>query len=132
MPHATNGSTSAAIKQFKGAYALAMIFTGEDGLMIGARQGPPLAIGYGTREMFLGSDAFALAPLTNRVAYMEDGDWAVVRNDSVAIFDAYDRPVNREIQTTTVSASLVDKGSHRHFMAKTAFMTPRSPLKMNA
>ncbi len=117
-------AASAAIKRLKGAYALAMIFTGEDGLMIGARQGPPLAVGYGQKEMFLGSDAFALAPLTNRVAYLEDGDWAVVKADSVAIYDAQDRPVNREIQITSVSASLVDKGSHRHFMAKEIFEQP--------
>ena len=117
-------AASVAIKRLKGAYALAMIFTGEDGLMIGARQGPPLAVGYGQKEMFLGSDAFALAPLTNRVAYLEDGDWAVVKADSVAIYDAQDRPVNREIQITSVSSSLVDKGAHRHFMAKEIFEQP--------
>jgi glucosamine--fructose-6-phosphate aminotransferase (isomerizing) len=117
-------AASAAIKRLKGAYALAMIFTGEDGLMIGARSGPPLAVGYGKKEMFLGSDAFALAPLTNRVAYLEDGDWVVLKPDSATIYDAQDRPANREIQTTSVSASLVDKGSHRHFMAKEIFEQP--------
>jgi glucosamine--fructose-6-phosphate aminotransferase (isomerizing) len=117
-------AASAAIKRLTGAYALAMIFTGEDGLMIGARQGPPLAVGYGDGEMFLGSDAFALAPLTNRVAYLEDGDWVVIRKGSVTIRDGNDRPVNREIQTTSVSASLVDKGAHRHFMAKEIFEQP--------
>jgi glutamine---fructose-6-phosphate transaminase (isomerizing) len=117
-------AASAAIKRLKGAYALAMIFTGEDGLMIGARQGPPLAVGYGQKEMFLGSDAFALAPLTNRVAYLEDGDWVVLKPDSATIYDAQDRPANREIQTTSISASLVDKGSHRHFMAKEIFEQP--------
>jgi glutamine---fructose-6-phosphate transaminase (isomerizing) len=117
-------AASAAIKRLKGAYALAMIFTGEDGLMIGARSGPPLAVGYGQKEMFLGSDAFALAPLTNRVAYLEDGDWVVLKPDSATIYDAQDRPANREILTTSVSASLVDKGSHRHFMAKEIFEQP--------
>ncbi|MFN8946276.1 MAG: glutamine--fructose-6-phosphate transaminase (isomerizing), partial [Alphaproteobacteria bacterium] len=117
-------AASAAIKRLRGAYALAMIFTGEDGLMIGARQGPPLAVGYGDGEMFLGSDAFALAPLTNRVAYLEDGDWVVIRKGSVTIRDGNDILVNREVQTTTVSASLVDKGSHRHFMAKEIFEQP--------
>ena len=117
-------AASAAIKRLKGAYALAIIFTGEDGLMIGARSGPPLAVGYGQKEMFLGSDAFALAPLTNRVAYLEDGDWVVLKPDSATIYDAQDRPANREIQTTSVSASLVDKGSHRHFMAKEIFEQP--------
>jgi glucosamine--fructose-6-phosphate aminotransferase (isomerizing) len=92
--------------------------------MIGARSGPPLAVGYGQKEMFLGSDAFALAPLTNRVAYLEDGDWVVLKPDSATIYDAQDRPANREIQTTSVSASLVDKGSHRHFMAKEIFEQP--------
>jgi glucosamine--fructose-6-phosphate aminotransferase (isomerizing) len=117
-------AASAAIKRLKGAYALAIIFTGEDGLMIGARSGPPLAVGYGQKEMFLGSDAFALAPLTNRVAYLEDGDWVVLKPDSATIYDAQDRPANREIQTTSISASLVDKGSHRHFMAKEIFEQP--------
>jgi glucosamine--fructose-6-phosphate aminotransferase (isomerizing) len=90
----------------------------------GARSGPPLAVGFGDKEMYLGSDAFALAPLTNKIAYLEDGDLAVVRADSVAIYDANERPVNREVQTTTISASLVDKGLHRHFMAKEIFEQP--------
>jgi len=117
-------AASAAIKRLRGAFALVMIFTGEDGLMIGARRGPPLAVGFGQKEMFLGSDAFALAPLTNKVAYLEDGDWAVVRPDGVTIYDEKDRPANREILTTTISASLVDKGAHRHFMAKEIFEQP--------
>ncbi|MEQ1752575.1 MAG: glutamine--fructose-6-phosphate transaminase (isomerizing) [Micropepsaceae bacterium] len=117
-------AASAAIKRLKGAYALAIIFTGEDSLMIGARQGPPLAVGFGTKEMFLGSDAFALAPLTNRVAYLEDGDWVVLKPDSATIYDSHDRPANREILTTSISASLVDKGTHRHFMAKEIFEQP--------
>jgi glucosamine--fructose-6-phosphate aminotransferase (isomerizing) len=117
-------AASAAIRRLHGAYALVMIFTGEEGLMIGARSGPPLAVGYGQKEMYLGSDAFALAPLTNKVAYLEDGDWVVVRPDSAKIYDAKDRPANREIQTTSISASLVDKGTHRHFMAKEIFEQP--------
>jgi glucosamine--fructose-6-phosphate aminotransferase (isomerizing) len=113
-----------AIRRLRGAFALGIIFKDHEGLVIGARSGPPLAVGFGDKEMYLGSDAFALAPLTNKIAYLEDGDLAVVRADSVAIYDANERPVNREVQTTTISASLVDKGSHRHFMAKEIFEQP--------
>jgi len=117
-------AAAAAVKRLKGAFALVMIFTGENGLMIGARRGPPLAVGYGQKEMFLGSDAFALAPLTNKVAYLEDGDLVVVRSDGATIYDEKDRPANREVLTTSVSAGLVDKGAHRHFMAKEIFEQP--------
>jgi glutamine---fructose-6-phosphate transaminase (isomerizing) len=117
-------AASTAIRRLKGAFALGIIFKDHDGLMIGARSGPPLAVGYGDKEMYLGSDAFALAPLTNKVAYLEDGDWAVIKTDGVKIYDLQDRPANREIQTTSISASLVDKGSHRHFMAKEIFEQP--------
>jgi glucosamine--fructose-6-phosphate aminotransferase (isomerizing) len=117
-------AAATAIRRLRGAFALGIIFKDNEGLMIGARSGPPLAVGFGDKEMYLGSDAFALAPLTNKIAYLEDGDLAVVRADSVAIYDANERPVNREVQTTTVSASLVDKGSHRHFMAKEIFEQP--------
>ncbi len=113
-----------AIRRLSGAFALGIIFKDHEGLVVGARLGPPLAVGFGAKEMYLGSDAFALAALTNKIAYLEDGDVAVVRADSVSIFDAHERPVNREVQTTTVSASLVDKGSHRHFMAKEIFEQP--------
>ncbi|NOT41189.1 MAG: glutamine--fructose-6-phosphate transaminase (isomerizing) [Alphaproteobacteria bacterium] len=113
-----------AIRRLRGAFALGIIFKDHEGLIVGARSGPPLAVGFGTQEMYLGSDAFALAPLTNKIAYLEDGDLAVVRADGVAIYDAHDRPVNREVQITTVSASLVDKGTHRHFMAKEIFEQP--------
>ncbi|MCE9522925.1 MAG: glutamine--fructose-6-phosphate transaminase (isomerizing) [Alphaproteobacteria bacterium] len=117
-------AASTAIKRLKGAFALGIIFKDHEGLMVGARSGPPLAVGFGNKEMYLGSDAFALAPLTNKVAYLEDGDWAVIHPDGVKIYDAKDRPANREVQTTSVSASLVDKGSHRHFMAKEIFEQP--------
>jgi glutamine---fructose-6-phosphate transaminase (isomerizing) len=113
-----------AIRRLRGAFALGIIFKDHEGLVVGARSGPPLAVGFGANEMYLGSDAFALAPLTNKIAYLEDGDLAVVRADSVTIYDANERPVNREVQITTVSASLVDKGSHRHFMAKEIFEQP--------
>jgi glucosamine--fructose-6-phosphate aminotransferase (isomerizing) len=107
-----------AVRRLTGAYSLAMIFRGEESLLIGARKGSPLAVGYGEHEAYLGSDAFALAPFTNRVAYMEDGDVAVVRGNQVSIFDAEGRPANREITITNASSAIVDKAGHRHFMAK--------------
>ncbi len=111
-------AAKAAVKRLTGAYSLAMIFKGEEGLLIGARMGSPLAVGYGEHEAYLGSDAFALAPFTNRVAYLDDGDVAVVRGNQVAIFDAAGRPANREVKITSATAGLVDKAGHRHFMAK--------------
>ncbi len=107
-----------AVRRLTGAYSLAMIFTDHEGLLIGARKGAPLAVGYGEKEGFLGSDAFALAPFTNRVSYLEDGDVVVVEGPHVAIFDSAGRPANREIKITSASASIVDKGGKRHFMAK--------------
>ena len=107
-----------AVKRLKGAYALAMIFSGEEALVIGARQGSPLAVGYGTDVAYLGSDAFALAPFTSRVAYLEDGDVAVLKGPDVTIYDSQDRLANREIKIASASAGLVDKGGYRHFMAK--------------
>ncbi len=106
-----------AVRRLTGAYSLAMIFRGEESLLIGARKGSPLAVGYGEHEAYLGSDAFALAPFTNRVAYLEDGDVAIVRGNQV-IFDAQGRPANREVVITNASSALVDKAGHRHFMAK--------------
>ncbi|MGA7710548.1 MAG: glutamine--fructose-6-phosphate transaminase (isomerizing) [Rhizomicrobium sp.] len=111
-------AAKAAVKRLTGAYSLAMIFKGEEGLLIGARMGSPLAVGYGEHEAYLGSDAFALAPFTNRVAYLDDGDVAVVRGNQVSIFDAKGRPANREVKLTSASAGLVDKAGHRHFMGK--------------
>jgi glucosamine--fructose-6-phosphate aminotransferase (isomerizing) len=113
-----------AAQRLTGAYALAMIFHDEEGLVVGARKGSPLAVGYGKHESYLGSDAFALAPFTNRVAYLEDGDVAVLRGAEVQIFDAEGRPANREITLTTGSAGLVDKGGFRHFMAKEIYEQP--------
>src|ERR1700743_385098 len=107
-----------AVRRLTGAYSLAMIFRGEESLLIGARKGSPLAVGYGEHEAYLGSDAFALAPFTNRVAYLEDGDVAVVRGNQVAIFDEAGRPANREVTITNASSAMVDKAGHRHFMAK--------------
>ncbi|HWU25245.1 MAG TPA: glutamine--fructose-6-phosphate transaminase (isomerizing), partial [Rhizomicrobium sp.] len=108
----------AATRRLTGAYAIAMIFSGKDSLVIGARQGSPLAVGFDADASYLGSDAFALAPFTNRVAYLDDGDVAVLQGPQVRIFDAKERPVQREIKITSASAGLVDKGGYRHFMAK--------------
>jgi glucosamine--fructose-6-phosphate aminotransferase (isomerizing) len=107
-----------ALKRLEGAFALAIMFTDEPDLMIGARHGPPLAIGHGQGQMFLGSDAIALAPFTNRVTYLEDGDWAVLTRRSVKIYDIEGREVRRPMTFTQASSLLVDKGNHRHFMAK--------------
>ncbi len=109
------GST---LKRLKGAFALAMIFRGYDDLMIVAREGSPLAIGFGKGEVFVGSDAFALAPFTDRIAYLEDGDWAVLTRESITIRDRDGRIVQRPVSRSSASALTVDKGNHRHFMAK--------------
>ncbi len=107
-----------ALKRLEGAFALAMIFRGYNDLMIVARQGSPLAIGYGKKEMFVGSDALALAPFTDEIAYLEDGDWAVLTREGVAIRDRAGKAVRRPVTRSVASAMLVDKGNHRHFMAK--------------
>jgi glucosamine--fructose-6-phosphate aminotransferase (isomerizing) len=113
-----------AVRRLTGAYALAMIFKDEDGLVIGARKGSPLAVGYSDKEAYLGSDAFALAPFTNRVSYLEDGDVAVLRGPDVRIYNESGAPANREIRITTASAALVDKAGHSHFMAKEIYEQP--------
>lgn len=107
-----------AVARLEGAFALGIIFQGEEDLIVGARHGPPLAIGEGDGEMYLGSDAFALAPMTNRVCYLEDGDCAEIRHDAVTIIDVNGNPVERPFTIMMASAQLVDKGNHRHFMAK--------------
>ncbi|MCK8786650.1 glutamine--fructose-6-phosphate transaminase (isomerizing) [Roseomonas sp. NAR14] len=108
----------AALARLHGAFAIAMIFTGHRGTLIAARRGSPLAIGYGEGEMYVGSDALALAPLTRRIAYLEEGDWAVVTLDGARIFDAANRPVTREVRLTALSGAAVGKGNYRHFMEK--------------
>ena len=106
------------LKRLQGAFALAIIFLGYNDLLIVARQGSPLAIGYGDGEMFVGSDAIALAPFTDAIAYLEDGDWAVLTRKGVAIRDRNGKAVERPITRSLATALLVDKGNHRHFMAK--------------
>ena len=107
-----------AVARLTGAYSIAMIFQDEESLLVGARKGSPLAVGLGENETYLGSDAFALAPFTNRVAYLEEGDVAVIQGTDVAIFDGAGRPANREVTITSASAAIVDKAGHSHFMAK--------------
>jgi glutamine---fructose-6-phosphate transaminase (isomerizing) len=111
-------ATFSALKRLEGAFALAMIFRGYNDLMIVARQGSPLAIGIGKGEMFVGSDAIALAPFTDEILYLEDGDWAVLTREGIAIRDRSGKAVERPVTRSLASALLVDKGNHRHFMAK--------------
>ena len=110
-----------SLARLEGAFALAVLFEGHENLIVGARRGSPFAIGYGEGdkpEMFLGSDAFALAPFTNQISYLEDGDWVVMSREGATIYDAMGNVVERAITTSMANALLVDKGNHRHFMAK--------------
>ncbi len=113
-----------AMARLEGAFALAVIFTGYDDLLIGARRGSPLAVGYGKGEMFLGSDALALAPLTDRIAYLDEGDIAVLTAESALYLDETGAPVERKVQKTELSGALVGKGNYRHFMEKEIFEQP--------
>jgi len=106
------------LPRMEGAFAFVMIFRGAEDLMIGARRGSPLALGYGDGEMFFGSDALALAPLTRRICYLQEGDWVVARRDGAEIFDAAGLPVQRETVQTALSGALIGKGNYRHFMEK--------------
>jgi glucosamine--fructose-6-phosphate aminotransferase (isomerizing) len=110
--------------RLEGAFALAVLFAGEDDLLVAARRGSPLAIGHGQGEMFLGSDAIALAPFTDSITYLEDGDWAVVTRRSVQIFNDEGFAVERPIIHAVASSLTVDKGNHRHFMLKEIYEQP--------
>ena len=111
-------AVAAALPRLRGAFALAFLFEGENDLLIGARQGAPLAVGYGDGEMYLGSDALALAPFTDEITYLEDGDWVTLTHAGATFHDAAGLPVHRARQRSMASAFLIDKGNHRHFMAK--------------
>jgi glutamine---fructose-6-phosphate transaminase (isomerizing) len=106
------------LRRLEGAYALALIFAGHPDLMIGARHGAPLAVGFGDEEMFLGSDALALAPLTRRIAYMEDGDWAAISRTGARFTDVRGRAVKRAIRETRLTGAAIGRGNYRHFMEK--------------
>jgi glucosamine--fructose-6-phosphate aminotransferase (isomerizing) len=108
----------AALSELRGAFALGFIFAGDEDLMIGARNGPPLAIGHGDGEMYLGSDAIALGPFTDTISYLEDGDWVVLTRNGATIYDKNNAIVQREAVKHAASTSLVDKANYRHFMAK--------------
>jgi len=113
------------VSRLTGAYALCFLFEGEEDLLIAARQGSPLAIGYGSGEMFIGSDAIALAPLTDQITYLEEGDFAFVTRTQVEILDAARRPANREIKTVEIETGQIDKGGYKHFMSKEIAEQPR-------
>jgi glutamine---fructose-6-phosphate transaminase (isomerizing) len=108
----------AALDQLSGAYAIGVLIDGEDELVMGARKGSPLVVGYGQGEMFIGSDALAVGPFTNKIAYLEEGDYVAIDHDKARIFDAGGKAVVREMRTVAASAALVDKGNYRHFMEK--------------
>ena len=111
-------AAAAAFARLEGAYALAMVFAGQSGLMIGAQHGAPLAVGFGDGEMFLGSDSLALAPLTQRIAFLRDGDWAVLSHAGARFFDGAGQPVEREIRRTLHTGAAIGKDGFRHFMEK--------------
>jgi glutamine---fructose-6-phosphate transaminase (isomerizing) len=104
--------------RLRGAFALAIMFKSENDLMIGARNGPPLAVGHGDGQMYLGSDAIALSPFTNKITYLEDGDWVVLTRNSMQIYGENNQPIKRPMNFSQASSMMVDKGNHRHFMAK--------------
>jgi glutamine---fructose-6-phosphate transaminase (isomerizing) len=107
-----------ALPRLRGAFALAFLFAGEENLIIGARKGSPLAIGFGDGAMFVGSDAIALAPFTDMVSYLEDGDWVIVTREGAEVHDVSGAVVQRDVLKSQASVMLIDKGNHRHFMAK--------------
>ncbi len=111
-------AAGAAFKRLEGAYALAMIFAGHPELIVGAQHGAPLAVGFGENEMFVGSDGLALAPLTQHIAYLNDGDWTVVDRKGARFFDMSGAEVQREVKLTRLTGSAIGKGNFRHFMEK--------------
>ncbi|KQN81594.1 glucosamine--fructose-6-phosphate aminotransferase [Sphingomonas sp. Leaf67] len=117
-------AVKAILPRLHGAFALAILFRRHPDLLIGARLGSPLVVGYGEGEVYLGSDALALAPLTQRIAYLEEGDWVVCRRDGTDIFDRDNNPVDRPVTLSGVTGALIDKGNHRHFMQKEIYEQP--------
>ena len=117
-------AVSETLKQLDGAFALAIVFAGRHDLMIGARRGSPLAVGFGDGEMYLGSDALALAPLTDQICYLEEGDWTVLTSEGMSVRNERDEVVQREVRQTVLSGALIGKGEYRHFMEKEIFEQP--------
>jgi glucosamine--fructose-6-phosphate aminotransferase (isomerizing) len=118
-------ATEKTLGRLQGAFALGILFAGFEDLMIAARRGSPLAVGFGEGEMYLGSDAIALSPLAKRIMYLEDGDWAVISTQAVEVFDAQGQAVERPRRRTTLSGDAVGKGGYRHFMLKEIFEQPQ-------
>ena len=117
-------ATAKTLARLKGAFALGIVFTGRNDLMIAARRGSPLAIGYGDGEMYLGSDALALAPLTQSICYLEEGDWAEITPKGAIVHDASGKIVEREVRATAISGAMIGKGNYRHFMLKEIYEQP--------
>ena len=117
-------ATAAALKRLEGAFAIGVIFKGHKDLLIGARRGSPLAVGYGDGEMYLGSDALALAPLTNKISYLEEGDWVELSAGKAIVHDQTDKIVERKVHLTALSGAAIGKGQYRHFMLKEIFEQP--------
>ena len=111
-------AAGAAFRRLHGAYALAMVFAGHSELIVGAQRGAPLAVGFGEDEMFVGSDALALAPLTPRIAYLHDGDWTVVTRQGARFLDVEGREIAREVKRTAYTGAAIGRGNYRHFMEK--------------
>lgn len=122
--HSPADAVKAVLPQLRGAFALAIAFRSHPDLLIGARLGSPLVVGYGDGETYLGSDALALAPLTQRISYLEEGDWVIIGREGAQIFDRENNPVTREVTTSGVTAAAVEKGNYRHFMQKEIFEQP--------
>jgi glucosamine--fructose-6-phosphate aminotransferase (isomerizing) len=112
------------LKRLEGAFSLAIVFAGCHDLMIGARRGSPLAVGWGDGEMYLGSDALALAPMTSRISYLEDGDWVEINHSDAVIYDERDRVVQRAVKSVAISGATIGKGNHRHYMLKEIYEQP--------
>jgi len=119
-----NKTVIEAVKRLRGAYAIAVIFSGEEDLMIGARKGSPLAIGYGDGEMYLGSDSIALAPLTNKISYLEEGDIVTLGRDSAEFTDKDGNLASREIKISNISSASIGKAGYRHYMLKEIYEQP--------
>jgi glucosamine--fructose-6-phosphate aminotransferase (isomerizing) len=117
-------AVATVLPRLQGAFAIAFLFRDHPDLVIGARMGAPLTVGYGNGENYLGSDALAVAPWTQRIAYLDEGDWAIVRRESIEIFDRENEPVEREIVESGASAAAVEKGNYRHYMQKEIFEQP--------
>jgi len=117
-------AVKAVLPRLRGAFALAIAFRSHPDMLIGARLGSPLVVGYGEGETYLGSDALALAPLTQKIAYLDEGDWVVITREGATVYDQDNNPVTRQITTSGASASAIEKGNYRHFMQKEIFEQP--------